>query len=695
MQLLEGLNEHQREAVLHNEGPCLVLAGAGSGKTRVLTSRIANLVAGGVPAHQILAITFTNKAAGEMRERVSGLVAGYNGQWIQTFHAACYRILRMDIDRLGYKKDFTIVDDADCKALVKGILKEDGDYQTRPEEMLYIFKQAKNSLKPSEDYFSNLASPQSLKEKRQRIFRLYNARLKESNALDFEDLITLCIRIFREYPDILDKYQTWFRYILIDEYQDTNYAQYMWARLLASAHRNIFAVGDPDQSIYSWRGAEPYNIDRFLNDYPDAKIIKLEANYRSSQHILTAANAVIRNNQERQEKNLYTDRGEGARIVHFCAINGYQEARFIAATIAELIGEKGAKFSDCAIFYRTHTQSRVLEEALLEKVIPYRIVGARRFFERKEIKDIMAYLRLSVNHNDYLSFKRIINVPRRGVGDKTLERIEMKARDEGIGLMEVLADPAALGGINKKTVAALEEFHGMMQYITSLVEADMLVTEILDELLQASRYVDDLLTSDPMTVESRIENLEELKSLGAEFEKMGGNGLGEFLAQAALVQESDDADYSDAVTMMTYHGAKGLEFPVVFMTGMEEGVFPSYRCETIDQLEEERRLCYVGITRAMERLYLTNAVTRFLNGYERDNPPSRFLAEIPSEVLATPQQEAALDSPPMVGDKVRHRKFGVGVVIELLEEDNVAVIDFAHAGTRMLRLDLAPMEKIG
>jgi len=695
MQILEGLNEQQREAVLHREGPCMVLAGAGSGKTRVLTSRIANLVDGGVPAHQILAITFTNKAAGEMRERLSGLVAGYNGQWIQTFHAACYRILRMDIDRLGYKKDFTIIDDADGKALVKTLLKEDGDYQTRPEEMLYLFKQAKNSLKESEDYFFNLASPQSIKEKRQRIYRMYKARLKESDALDFEDLIVLCIKIFRDYPDILEKYQNWFRYILIDEYQDTNYAQYMWARLLASGHRNIFAVGDPDQSIYSWRGAEPHNINRFLHDYPDAKAIKLEANYRSSQHILTAANAVIKNNQERQEKNLFSDRGEGARLVHFCAINGYQEARFIAATIAELVNEKGARYSDCAVFYRTHTQSRVLEEALLEKVIPYRIVGARRFFERKEIKDIMAYLRLAVNHNDYLSFKRIINVPRRGVGDKTLERIEDRAREEGLILMDVLADLAAIGGVNKKTTAALEEFFGMMLYITSLVEADMPVTEILDELLQASRYVDDMKTTDPMGVEARIENLEELKSLGAEFEKAGGSGLGEFLAQVALVQENDEVDYTDAITMMTYHGAKGLEFPVVFMTGMEEGVFPSYRCETIDQLEEERRLCYVGITRAMERLYLTNAVTRFLNGYERDNPPSRFLAEIPQEVLATPQQDAALDSAPSVGDRVKHRKFGVGVVIELLEDDTIAVIDFAHAGIRTLRLDLAPMDKIG
>lgn len=695
MYILDGLNGQQREAVLHGEGPCLVLAGAGSGKTRVLTSRIANLVDSGVPAHQILAITFTNKAAGEMRERVGNLVAGYNGQWIQTFHAACYRILRMDIDRLGYKKDFTIVDDADAKGLVKGLLKEDGDYQTRPEEMLYLFKQAKNSLKESEEFFFNLASPQSLKEKRQRIFRLYNARLKESNALDFEDLIVLCIKIFRDYPDILEKYQSWFRYILIDEYQDTNYAQYMWARLLAAAQRNIFAVGDPDQSIYSWRGAEPHNINRFLKDYPDAQVIKLEANYRSSQHILTAANAVIRNNMERQEKNLFTNRGDGARIVHFCAINGYQEARYIANTIAELVSERGVKFSDCAVFYRTHTQSRVLEEALLDKVIPYRIIGARRFFERKEVKDILAYLRLAVNHNDYLSFKRIVNVPRRGVGDKTLERIEERARDEGLILMDVLAQPADIGGVNKKTAAALEEFFGMMLYITSLVEADMPVTEILDELLQASRYADDLLTSDPMGAEARIENLAELKSLAAEFEKTGGSGLGEFLAQVALVQESDEADYSSAVTMMTYHGAKGLEFPVVFMTGMEEGVFPSYRCETVDQLEEERRLCYVGITRAMERLYLTNAVTRFLNGYERDNPPSRFLAEIPAEVLATPQQEAALDAPPTIGDRVRHRKFGEGVVIELLEDGNIAVIDFAHAGTRMLRLDLAPMEKIG
>ncbi len=331
----------------------------------------------------------------------------------------------------------------------------------------------------------------------------------------------------------------------------------------------------------------------------------------------------------------------------------------------------------------------------MEKNIPYRIVGARRFFERKEIKDILAYLKLALNPNDYLSFRRVINTPRRGVGDKTLERIELKARQEGRPLLEILAEPAAIGGVNKKASAAMEEFYGMLQYIASLAGAAMPVSEILDELLQASRYLEDLKSTDPVSAEARIENLEELKSLGVEFEKMGGSGLDEFLAQVALVHENDEGDYTEAVTLMTYHGAKGLEFPVVFMTGMEEGVFPSYRSQTSEEMEEERRLCYVGITRAMERLYLTNAVSRLLNGYERDNPPSRFLAEIPRQLMATPQEDACLDSTPLAGNRVRHKKFGEGTIVRLMEEDTVAVVDFDNAGTRMLRLDLAPMDKIG
>jgi DNA helicase-2/ATP-dependent DNA helicase PcrA len=672
----------------------MVLAGAGSGKTRVLTSRVANLIDNGVAPDSILSITFTNKAAQEMRSRVAGMIPNYSGQWIQTFHAACYRILRMDITRLGYDKNFTIMDDSEGKILIKTILKEEGDYETKAEEILYLIKQLKNKKKDALEFFQELRLPYGKAEKFNRIYRLYQLRMRELNAVDFEDLILLCIELFQQDHQCLEKYQNYFRYIMIDEYQDTNYIQYLWARLLALKHSNLFVVGDPDQSIYSWRGAEPYNITRFFNDFPNARVIKLEQNYRSTRYILEAANAVIRHNPSHENKILYANRGEGKKLVQYCAVDSFGEAAFIADTIADLVDREGMAYQDCAVFYRTHAQSRLLEEALVRRYIPYRIIGAHRFYDRREVKDIIAYLKLSSNNNDHLSFQRIINVPRRGIGDKTIEKIQKIAENNDISLLEVLADPSLIPGINRKKVEELENFYGLIKYLGSLEESGAPVVEILEQVLAMTAYTEELLKSNPSDAQARIENLQELRSLALEFDHSGGGGLEDFLAEIALVQDSDDINYSDSVCLMTLHGAKGLEFPVVFISGMEEGVFPSYRSETPEEMEEERRLCYVGITRARDRLFLTNAVSRLLYGYERNNPASRFLQEIPRELLEVPEQEVVKSYTFYQGDKVRHKKFGVGIITSMIENEQIAVIDFERAGIRMLRLDIAPLEKI-
>ena len=538
-----------------------------------------------------------------------------------------------------------------------------------------------------------MSIPTLVKDKYYQIYRIYNARLKEFNALDFEDLIVLCIKLFKDNPQILEKYQNWFRYIMVDEYQDTNYAQYLWANMLGARHNNIFVVGDPDQSIYSWRGAEPGNVKKFLTDYKDAKLVKLETNYRSTQQIIEAANAVIANNSDREEKILQTDNAEGEKIIYFCAGDSFQEAQFVANTIADLVDREGRSYNDCAIFYRTHAQSRIIEEALLRKYISYRIIGARKFYERKEIRDIVAYLKLVCNKNDRLSFRRLINIPRRGIGDKTIEKLEEYAAVDDLPIIEVLPNAGEIVGISKKMAGMLEDFYGMITYFGNLNESGASVKDILDQVMEMSGYVEDLKKNNVAEAQTRIENLQELRSLAVEFEKEGIDSLEDFLARIALVQDTDELDHSDAVVMMTYHGAKGLEFPAVFMTGMEEGVFPSYRTETLQDMEEERRLCYVGITRAQERLYLTNAVSRLLYGYERNNPPSRFIQEIPAELIESPHEKKRVGGKLFEGDTVIHKKFGMGLVLKL-SDDDIAVIDFERAGTRMLRLDMAPLEKI-
>lgn len=695
--IMENLNPAQQEAVAHMDGPCMVLAGAGSGKTRVLTQRISNLITAGVPHNAILAITFTNKAALEMRERVNRIIPDYSGQWIQTFHAACYRILRAEIEHLGYKRNFIIIDEADARNLVKQILQEKGDYENRPEPVLSLIKKTKNSLTDIEKFYKTLPLPSNLKEEFYQVQQIYQQRLKEFNALDFDDLIMLCIQLFKEVPGILQKYQQKFRYIMIDEYQDTNYAQYVWAKQLAADKRNLFVVGDPDQSVYSWRGAEPYNVNRFLQDYKQVKLIKLEINYRSTRNILNAANAVIKNNEDRPEKVLLTKQDEGSKIVHHCALDSYQEARYIADTIAEEVRNGNHDYSDFAVFYRGHAQSRLLEEALVNKYLPYRIIGARRFYDRKEIADLIAYLRLVVNPDDRLSFRRVINLPKRGIGEKTITRIEEFAEQQGISLIKELEHPDQIPGIGKKIADILSDFFGMITFLGDLNHSGASVREILEQLLNLSAYEEEIRKKNNPDAQTRLDNINELKSLAYEFEQENGLGLDDFLAQIALIQDNDEVDQNSSVTLMTLHGAKGLEFPVVFMTGMEEGIFPSYKAETQEAIEEERRLCYVGITRAEKELYLTNSISRLLYGCERNNPPSRFLKEIPAYLLERSVADTAhsrlATSELKFGDRVLHRKFGVGDVVAVTD-DGLITVNFERAGTRLLSLKLAPLEKI-
>lgn len=715
MSILDQMNQAQREAVLHQEGPCLVLAGAGSGKTSVLTGRVAQLVENGVSPHEIMAITFTNKAAQEMKERVSRVIPGFHGNWIRTFHSASYQILRMEIENLGYRKDFTILDESEQKALIKECLAEWSAGDVKPEVVSFLIKQAKNSLKDPENYFHSLRGSFRSREDYVKVYRLYQRRLRELNALDFEDLIGLTIQLFRSHPDVLADYHDRFRYVMIDEYQDTNYAQFVWANLLAGPRGNLFVVGDPDQSIYSWRGAEPYNIERFLQEYPQARVVKLEKNYRSTQFILDAANAVIRNNPGRMEKNLFTDNTEGERLVQFCAANHQAEGEFVVQVIKQLTNTQGLSYKDFAVFYRTHAQSRVFEEVFNRSLIPYRIVGALKFYQRKEIKDILGYLRLIANPSDRMSFRRVVNTPRRGVGEVTLKKLEDISIENNISIIEALARLDEIKGLGSKVKEALRGFYGMMQFLSDLAP-NVSLGELIGETIELSGYVDDLKANSPLDAEERIENLKEFQSLVLEFEKEGKKELVDFLAEVALLQETDGGNDNDNLLMMTYHAAKGLEFPVVFMTGMEEGVFPSYRAETEDQMEEERRICYVGITRARQRLFMTRATCRILYGSERYNMPSRFLKEVPDDLfdnflfirpaagfagntvrrgIQAPMADTdgSVTTSYEPGDLVTHRKFGRGIVIAADERD-VIVVDFAQYGEKTLAAGIAPLVKL-
>ncbi len=633
---LKDLNDTQRAAVEHTEGPLLIIAGAGSGKTRVLTYRIAYLLeVKGVPPRSILAVTFTNKAAREMRERVTNLIGPAGEQvWVGTFHATCVQILRRHADRLGFPRHFLIFDTADQLAAVKETLKELNLDPKRfdPRGMLSAISAAKNELldpagftAKATDFWERTVA---------RVYEGYQAKLKQNGAFDFDDLIMATVRLFRDDETVLRLYQDRFRYLMVDEYQDTNHAQYVLVNLLAGRHRNLCVVGDADQSIYRFRGADIRNILDFERDYPDATVIKLEQNYRSTKRILEAANEVIANNLDRPDKNLWTDNPDGDPVVFYQAGNEREEAAFVGDEIRRGVLEEGRSYRDFAILYRTHAQSRTFEEEFIRRGLPYRIVSGVRFYERKEIKDLLAYLRLIFNPYDSLSLRRVINVPKRGIGDATVARLDDYAASVGMPLYEALGDDAALAELSPAAASRVRAFYGLVEGWRQLVGSAGL-TALAERVLEESGYLAELHAERTVEAEARVENLKEFLSVTRQFEFEQGQDLGEFLEHVALVSDVDAYDAgADSVTLMTLHAAKGLEFPVVFLVGMEEGVFPHSRAVMEPgELEEERRLCYVGMTRAKERLYLTCAQFRMLYGEPTASVVSRFVGEIPSHLV--------------------------------------------------------------
>jgi DNA helicase II / ATP-dependent DNA helicase PcrA len=706
---LADLNPAQREAVLATEGPVLVVAGAGSGKTRVLTHRIAHLVtACGVKPQEILAITFTNKAAGEMKERLEGILGDIAPRmWVMTFHAACGRILRREAPRLGYRSNFTIYDQADQVRLVKLCLEElDRDPKRFvPRGIHAQISMAKNQLVSPDEYKNRVASfyDQTVAD----VYALYQRRLLNSNAVDFDDLLMLTVEVLERFPEARTRWQKAFRYVLVDEYQDTNHAQYRLLQLLAGEHRNVFAVGDPDQSIYAFRGADIRNILEFERDFGGAKLIALEQNYRSTNSVLRAANSVIGQNRERKPKNLWSDLGDGDPVRVIEVEDEHAEARFVAAEVASLIDE-GYAGSEIAVFYRTNAQSRVLEDVLVRQEIPYQVIGGPKFYERAEIKDAMAYLQVIDNPFDAVSLTRIANRPRRGIGDASLARLQTFADSQGISLWEALDRPeeAGCGGAPLK---AIERFRTLMQ--SSMAGAlELSVPEVLERVLERSGYLEALEAERTVEAQGRIENLLELVGVAREYQERAEEPtLSEFLQQLSLYSDQDDLSAERSlVTLMTLHNAKGLEFRAVFLIGMEEGVFPHARSIEEQGLEEERRLAYVGLTRAKEGLTLTHASSRSLWGSRGYNLPSRFLDELPQEEIerdrlrpsswsgyGAPTVAVRRDLPDLsTGDSVRHSTLGEGIVTRI-EADGTVTVRFAEDGVeRRLMLDYAPLEKV-
>jgi DNA helicase-2/ATP-dependent DNA helicase PcrA len=643
MDYLKDLNPPQREAVLHGDGPLLILAGAGSGKTRVITYRIAHLIRErDVHPGNILAVTFTNKAATEMRERLERLLAmPLRGLWISTFHAACVRILRQHIDKLGYKRQFVIYDETDRSSLIKTCMQDlridDKHYQ--PRAIIGRISALKNNLTDPEQ-FGKRSSGFGFDEAVHRTYSLYNERLKESGGVDFDDLLMLTVRLLEQHADILAYYQQLFQHILIDEYQDTNHAQYRLVRLLTAKCKSLCVVGDDDQSIYKFRGADITNILNFEHDYPDAKIIKLEQNYRSTEHILGAASAVVKRNIGRKDKTLWTSRQGGEQILCYTAVDEKDEARFICRNIERFVDE-GRALSEIAVLYRTNAQSRALEDALRNRGIAYRIFGGLRFYDRKEIKDIIAYLRVLHNPADAVSLRRIINVPARGIGDTTLDRLELAAQRSGISLYQAAMDPLA-AEVSTAAVRKLKDFTAMLERLRAELD-DSTLTDLVRKIIEGTGYVKALEEERSIESRVRIENLTELLTATEDFQEQNREAtLASFLDQVALITDMEQQSSGEgkgrstanSVTLMTLHNAKGLEFPVVFMAGMEEGLFPHSRsAENEEELEEERRICYVGMTRAKERLILTHASERRLYGYPQANLISRFVEEIPAELV--------------------------------------------------------------
>ncbi|MBC8530756.1 DNA helicase PcrA [Gehongia tenuis] len=717
---LTQLNEPQRQAVLQMNGPLLIIAGAGSGKTRVLTYRIAHLMEEGVSPYQILAITFTNKAAREMKTRIEALVPGDGEKvWAGTFHSVCVRILRREIHQIGYERSFTIYDSDDQTRLVTAIMKDlDIGRDITPREVRSKISEAKNNLVGPDEFFDHFERD-FRREKIQRVYRVYEKRLKESNALDFDDLLVKTLEVFSAYPDVLSYYQERFRYILVDEYQDTNPVQYMLVKLLAARYRNLCVVGDDDQSIYGWRGADIKNILGFNKDFPEAVTIRLEQNYRSTQKILDAANHIIQHNARRKEKKLWTDRGEGQKLRFYRGDNEHDEAEYIASEIARLSREKACTYGGMAVLYRMNAQSRVLEEMLMRFGIPYRIYGGTRFYERKEVKDALAYLRAVVNPADEISLTRIINEPKRGIGQSTVAQLAAMAEEQAETLFGVVVDIDGETGLPARAKQKVGEF---AELITALLmdKEQLPLSEFVETMLQKTGLWAQYEKDPSDEAQTRLENLKELLGAVQEFEKSDETAtLESFLENVALVSDIDGLEeVPQAVSLLTLHSAKGLEFPVVFIAGMEEGIFPMSRAMTDDdQMEEERRLCYVGVTRAEDQLYLTCAQQRMLMGMTQYNPPSRFLAEIPGELIEgrlvrsqpakvktdrmpafTPSfmKKPKNDAVYAMGMKVEHQKFGRGTVIAITGhgEEALVTVAFEGQGVKKLMASLAPMKPV-
>jgi DNA helicase-2/ATP-dependent DNA helicase PcrA len=707
---LADLNPAQREAVLATEGPLLVVAGAGSGKTRVLTYRVAHLIrACGVKPSEILAITFTNKAAGEMRERLERMLgATARAIWILTFHAACGRMLRREAERLGYRSTFTIYDDQDQVRLVKACLEELGKDPKRfsPRGIHAQISRAKNELVTPEEYAQRVASfwDQTVAE----AYDLYQRRLHASNAVDFDDLLMLTVQVLERFPEVLERWRKAFRYVLVDEYQDTNHAQYRLLQLLGGEHGNVCAVGDPDQSIYAFRGADIRNIMEFERDFPGTQVIALEQNYRSTNHVLRAANALIEQNRERKPKRLFSELGDGDPVRVVEVEDEHAEARFVAAEIASFIAS-GRSASEIAVFYRTNAQSRVLEDVLVRQDVPYQVIGGPRFYERAEIRDATAYLSVLVNPQDATSLRRIANRPRRGIGDTSLQRLVMHAENTGRTLFQAMADPEA-AGVTPASCRAIRLFHSTMESLMALAH-DLPIDELLERVLEKTGTLEALEAERTIEARGRIENLQELVGVAREHRLASPEAtLAAFLQEISLVSDQDTiADDRGLVMLMTLHNAKGLEFPAVFMIGMEEGIFPHSRSIEEQGVEEERRLCYVGMTRAMERLTLTHTMSRTLYGRREYNLASRFLDELPPEVereRLRPSLWSGYGSPPAAapeprpglalstGDAVRHGSLGEGIVTGV-EPGGVVVVRFASDGSeRRLMVEYAPLERI-
>ena len=736
--ILDSLNPQQQEAVLQTEGPVLILAGAGSGKTRVLTHRIAYLIEEQeVNPWNIMAITFTNKAAGEMRERVDKIV-GYGSEsvWVSTFHSSCVRILRRHIDRIGYTGNFTIYDTDDQKSVMKDICRrlqiDTKVYKERA--LLNAISRAKDELMGPDEFLRN--SSGDIHEQRiAKVYREYQEQLHKNNALDFDDLIMKTVELFRACPDVLDQYQERFRYIMVDEYQDTNTAQFQLISLLAAKYRNLCVVGDDDQSIYKFRGANIGNILGFERVFEEAVVIRLEQNYRSTKNILLAANEVIRNNMERKKKTLWTENKEGS-LVHFKQfLNGYEEAEYVAGKISKDVRTGKCNYSDCAILYRTNAQSRMFEEKFLMANIPYKIVGGINFYARKEIKDLLAYLKTVDNAVDDLAVRRIINIPKRGIGATSIVRVEEHAQKRGLSFYDALREADEIEKIGR-AASKIAPFVTFIQSLRSKV-GYISVSELLDEIIEETGYVKELEAEDTDEARARIENIDELISKVVAYEEDTQHPtLSGFLEEVALVADIDTVDENqDRVLLMTLHSAKGLEFPYVYMTGMEDGIFPSYMTISADdpgELEEERRLCYVGITRAMQELTLTSAQMRMIRGENQFNKVSRFVREIPRELVDIdrdikerttsnieipqnntyakmkqafraktfePQQFTVKKTGALgydIGDRVRHMKFGAGTVDNIVDggRDYEVTVNFDQYGVKKMFAGFAKLKKI-